>query len=732
MAEDIMKGFLSGGSSSGLTSSVSFSGSIEDGTNPTTVVALLEDGDKKDAEQENREMSPVASFVRQKFEDARTKRISDEQRWLASYRNYRGIYGPDVVFSDREKSRAFIKVTKTKVLAAYAKIVDVLFAGNKFPVGIEPTPVIEGDVAESVHFDPKDKSEAKPEEQSELTAQGINTITRQSILEALGPVRAALSRIPETETKVKEGPGLTPSSYTWEPAKEAARLMEKLIHDQLLESDANKHLRAFVFEMCLFGTGCMKGPLAKDKEYPRWTEDGDYDPVIKTIPESMQVSIWDLYPDPAARRDGDAEYMIQRHRMSRTDLRALKKRPHFRPESIELAIEGGASYTNEYWEDVLKDYETRETLPTRYEVLEYWGTIDKEIAERASIEIPDEFEDFDEVQVNIWVCNNQILRFVLNPFTPARIPYYTCPYELNPYSFFGIGVAENMMDTQLVMNGFIRMTIDNAALSGNLVFEIDETNLVPGQSMDVYPGKVFRRQAGAPGQAIFATAYPNTTQQNLLVFDKMRQLADEATGIPSYAHGISGVMSTGRTASGMSMLMGAADQNIKAVVRNIDDYLLIPWGKGLFQFNMQFNFDPKYIGDLDVVARGTESLMRNEIRSQKLLQFLQITANPMDAPFVKRDYILRELAASMDLEADKVVNDPREAAIQAEMMRELNQKQGVDPAQLEAQKQQGNPAGAPSPQDPTGNGGGNIAPGQPQIPGGEGFQGTPRPQEQQV
>ena len=76
-----------------------------------------------------------------------------------------------------------------------------------------------------------------------------------------------------------------------------------------------------------------------------------------------------------------------------------------------------------------------------------------------------------------------------------------------------------------------------------------------------------------------------------MMFDKARQLSDEATGIPSYSHGVGGVMGVGRTASGMSMLMGAAAQNIKAVVRNIDDYLLSPLGKALFAFNMQFNFD---------------------------------------------------------------------------------------------------------------------------------------------
>ena len=136
-----------------------------------------------------------------------------------------------------------------------------------------------------------------------------------------------------------------------------------------------------------------------------------------------------------------------------------------------------------------------------------------------------------------------------------------------------------MTDTQQLMNGFMRMAVDNAVLSGNLIFEIDETNLVPGQDLELYPGKVFRRQGGAPGQALFGTKYPNVSTENMMMFDKARQLADDATGIPSYSHGQTGVQGTGRTAAGISMLMGAAQLSVKGVVKNIDDYLLQPLGE---------------------------------------------------------------------------------------------------------------------------------------------------------
>jgi len=647
----------------------------------------------------------LTDWIESKYNKSDTWRQQDEDRWLKAYRNYRGLYGPDVRFTSEEKSQAFIKVTKTKVLAAYAQIVDVLFAGSKFPIAIE-TPNFPIGAEDSVYFDPK-------EVQAPKKSGRKSTIARPELNERLGVYRTTLERI--EGDALKQGPGLTPTAFTFEPAKDTARRMEKMIHDQLDESNASTHLRNTVFDMALFGTGILKGPFAYDREYPKWDENGDYAPEFKTIPKIETVSIWNFYPDPDAKSMEEAEYVIERHRMSRSQMRGLKNRPFFREDAIENAIDKGVNYTQKYWEEALEDQQTTYQI-NRYEVLEYWGVMDKELAELADLDIPTEFRDKDQLQVNAWICNGEVLRLVLNPFTPSRIPYHAVPYEVNPYSFFGVGLAENMEDTQEIMNGFMRMAVDNAALSSNLLIEIDETNLVPGQSLDVYPGKVFRRQAGAPGQAIFGTKFPNVTNECLMMFDKARQLTDEATGMPSYAHGIGGVMGVGRTASGMSMLMGAAAQNIKAIVRNVDDYLLGPLAKALFAFNMQFNFDKEFTeGAFEISAKGTESLMRNEVRSQRLLQFMQMTANPLMTPFVKYDYILRELAASMDLDEDKILNDPREAAIQATMM-----------ANIVAMMPQQQPQQSQQPQQPAGGvQGGPMAPeaAVPPVPQEAGFTG---------
>jgi len=675
--------------------------------------------DTEDSVVDDAQVNSMVDFVSEKYQRAEDYRNNDEERWLRAYRNYRGLYGSDVQFTEAEKSRVFIKVTKTKTLAAYGQIVDVLFAGTRFPISIEPTMLPEG-VAKDVSFDPKEPEQLRDEPALEspygFTGDGRDLpagATAQTLQDKLGPLENKLQDI----DSLREGAGKTPTSVTFSPAMVAAKQMQKKIQDQLEESSASKHLRSTAFEMALFGTGVMKGPFATDKEYPNWDENGEYNPVFKTVPQLNHVSVWNFFPDPDANNMDEAQYVIERHKMSRTQLRALKKRPFFRGAVIDEVISVGENYVRKYWEDDLADYSPDNGID-RFEVLEYWGMCDTELLIENDIDIPKELQEFDELQTNIWICNGKLLRMVLNPFKPAKIPYMAAPYELNPYSFFGVGIAENMDDTQTLMNGFMRMSVDNAVLSGNLLIEVDETNLVPGQDLSVYPGKVFRRQGGAPGQAIFGTKFPNVSGENLQLFDKARQLADESTGLPSFAHGQTGVSGVGRTASGISMLMNAASGSIKTVIKNVDDYLLRPLGEGLFRFNMQFNFNPELRGDLEVKARGTESLMANEVRSQRLMQFLQVASSPALAPFAKFQYVIREIAKAMDLDPDKVTNNMDEAAVQAELMK------GMQAEQPQQQPQQA-PAGA-NPMDPTGAGGGTIGTGIAPRPGEQGFTGVPQ------
>lgn len=678
----------------------------------------------------------LAREIENRFYEAERGRDGDESRWLTAYRNYRGVYGKDVRFRENEKSRVFVKVTKTKVLAAYGQLVDVVFSGNKFPIGVEETRIPEG-VAEYAHFNPlKDKTgdvntpapniegsmiageTTAPEEEvnpfdvgymgdGKVLAPGVTFSTKEKFLGGLEEEYTNK----EGEVILEAGKANTPEQIQISPAKIAARRMEKLIHDQIEESNGSVELRNALFESALLGTGVIKGPFNYNKTLHKWTVDEEgtrhYTPETVRVPRIEFVSLWDFYPDPNAKSMEDAEWVIQRHRYNKSQLRDLRNYPYFRREELEAAIKDGPNYNNKDFEnDIQIDEDSLHTESDRYEVLEFWGVLDYDTLKNAGMRL-DVSEEEEEVQVNIWVCNGRILRVVANPFTPARIPYLAFPYEKNPYSIFGIGVAENMEDSQQIMNGHARMAIDNLALSGSLVFDIDEAALEPGQSMEIYPGKIFKRQSGMPGQAIYAQKFPNTVTENMQMFDKFRQLADESTGMPSYSHGQTGIQSTTRTAAGMSMLMGAASLNIKTVVKNLDDFLLKKLGEAFFQWNMAFYEGELAIeGDLEVKANGTSSLIQKEVRSQRLTMLLQTVQNPAIAPLVKMPTLLRELAHSMDLDPDEFLNTPDEARLYAEIVGLQNQQPAgqVPPGQV-----------------------GEIGAGAPPMPGEEGFSGNVTP-----
>ena len=47
----------------------------------------------------------IIPFIMDRYKKADDYREQDEQRWLRAYRNYRGLYGSDVQFTEAEKSQ---------------------------------------------------------------------------------------------------------------------------------------------------------------------------------------------------------------------------------------------------------------------------------------------------------------------------------------------------------------------------------------------------------------------------------------------------------------------------------------------------------------------------------------------------------------------------------------------------------------------------------------------------
>ena len=94
----------------------------------------------------------LIGIIKGRYAQAEMARDTDERRWITAYENYRGLYAKGVKFRESEKSRVFVKITKTKVLAAFGQLVDVIFGTGKFPIGVSETKMPEGET-DIAHLD---------------------------------------------------------------------------------------------------------------------------------------------------------------------------------------------------------------------------------------------------------------------------------------------------------------------------------------------------------------------------------------------------------------------------------------------------------------------------------------------------------------------------------------------------------------------------------------------------
>ena len=197
----------------------------------------------------------LVGLVKSRFMDAETGRRPDEERWLKAYKNYRGIYDSTTQYRDNERSKVFIKITKTKVLAAYGQIVDILFSQNKFPISVESTPVPEG-IAEFAHLSQQPQQPEQKESPYGFPGDGRELMPGATEATLLGGLSDKYEG-----ANLEEGVGKIPNQPQISPSRESARYMEKCIQDQLLDTNAVTIMRHSLFECSLLGTGVVKGPF---------------------------------------------------------------------------------------------------------------------------------------------------------------------------------------------------------------------------------------------------------------------------------------------------------------------------------------------------------------------------------------------------------------------------------------------------------------------------------------
>lgn len=605
------------------------------------------------------EIQSLGSRLSDVFSEYKDARKETENEWLKDLRQFQGMYEPEVLARLNEsgaRSKVFVGLTRTKVMAAYSRIVDLLFQHGDSYFGIEPTPIPQ--------LDPLKAMQIREQAVMEITAAsgGMAPELNEDLIAA---------RMSELEEEFLEAEQII--------AKEAAEKMAVEIHDQLIEANAEQKLKEAILESTIFGSGAIKAGTIRIDRVQSYSRIQDpttgqtgfaLSQIEKAMPEVESVSIFDLYPDPYCTSLDDCEGLFRRHVLTRSQLRDLADRPGFDGDMIRYLIKHNrqGNHTEEDHEKTrrrIAGINEYSESSNRFEVIEYWGEIDGYELEEHGVDIPEGTDLSDYFSSCVWFSGGKVIKVMLNPIQGYRVPYHIFPYERSPHQFWGTGVPRMMRDSQTTMNAATRIWIDNLALSSGPMMEVNTDLLAAGEDpTDIHPWRVFLREGGDGSMAAVRFYQPVANANGLnQIVELFRRFADETTSLPSYTHGEQ-TRSLNKTATGISMLMGAANVALKSTIKNIDDFLLEPMVSALFHFNMEFGTNEKAKGDLKVISRGSTALIQKEVQSQRLLQFLSLVSNPMDAALVDRNQLLRDIAQSLDIDPDEVIKS--EERLQAE------------------------------------------------------------------
>src|SRR4030067_1218920 len=220
-----------------------------------------------------------------------------------------------------------------------------------------------------------------------------------------------------------------------------------------------------------------------------------------------------------------------------------------------------------------------------------------------------------------------------------------------------------------MINFAARLLIENQALSGHGLgaVNLDRNKNKKTKDLEVYSGKTWYVKGNfAPHDAISSVQFPDVTMGLRELIEMFERFADEETGIPKYTHGEQGSF-LNKTATGMSMLMGQANLNLKTVIKNIDDFWIEPIVDAFYAWLTEMAGMAQM--PLKLKATGSDSLIAKELKLENYMKFMQVTAAPQDAIFMDRVKLMKSIARLLETE-DVMRADEEIKGIMEEMTRQ--------------------------------------------------------------
>lgn len=608
-----------------------------------------------------------------------------ELKWGRNSRQVLGVYDPEVERDmDKNRSRAYPKVTRVKCVSMLSRLMNLLFQADDKNWAIGPSAV------------------------PNLSKEDL-----QGVLNKLAP--------PPTQAPQMAPPGAMPPPTAPPPsdelieqairefAKKRGARLELVIEDQLQELGGSRSVdyvalcRKVLASGIQYGAGILKGPFVEEQTQRKWAQDASGTMVATEFtayrPRFEFVPLWDYYPDMSAKTLSQMEGQFQRIVMSKHQLTMLQQRPDFFVDQIVEAMRAapGGNYVRKAFETELRangvQINISETGRNKYEAIMWEGYVSGKELSDCGVLVPDA-QMTQDVRAEVWMVGNIVIKAALDPWSTLETDgdmkqFHHFIFEEDETFLLGNALPNIVRDSQMGICAATRMALDNGSVQR--VFELNTGLLSANQDLTaINPDKFFYRDDDNPATVQYPAIRPIELPTKLPEFQGLvkmfQEFADQETFVNAATGGDmqKGPSEPFRTASGASMLRGDAALPFKDVVRNYDMFTESVIG-AMLNFNRNFNPDPALQGDFKPIARGATSLIAKEVLGTQLDNFAQ-TLTPEEKIYVKMRNLVRERARVRDLLVDDIVMDDAACdAVDAQQAQKAQQAEQQQTSMLEAQ-----------------------------------------------
>jgi len=637
--------------------------------------------------------SALASHVRHAWAQNKIAKQRVDLKLLECLRARRGVYsaaqltqlqnngGLNIVWAD---------LTETKCRAASAWIRDVILPAGAPAWGLDVTPLV--DLPMEMKKAVVAKALKKAQEVMVQAEQAALQVSSQdpAAAEASEPMSPQEFKdlVNELGEKLRDEAEAT---YV-EIAQRRAKRMETQIADRLTQGGFYEVMDAFIEDFVTYPAAILKGPIYTRHKKLQWAD--GWEPKVSNAPAQQwaHLSPFDAYPAPSAR-DPQQGNFIERIRFQREELHDLKGLPGYQDNEIDSAL---LDYSNGHlegwlWTEAERQRLTQETMymwlcpPGVIDALNFWGSIPGWKLKSYGVE---GLEDTKEYECNVLLCGRYVLYAALNTNPLGARPYRKACYDEIPGAFWGRSIPDLAATSQKMCNAIACALADNLAIASGPQVWTHMDRLADGeQSMEMFPWKNWQlksdpTQGVNPGIGFFQ---PDDRAASLMMtYEKWEVRADDATGIPRYTYGNEHIGGAGSTATGLNTLMNSAAKGLRRSISSVDVNVIAPTIYDCFVNEMLYNPDHSIKGENIVVPRGAAAVLIREAAQQKRIQFLGMTANPIDAQIITakhRAVLLRATAEALELPEDAVPTDD-------ELDQQMEAQAQAQKAQMKALKEQ--------------------------------------------